>query len=194
MPLKFHQSSVLLNFLQEKKRPQIIGEILHFVLSNLCVKRIFNPKEEDLENLLKKALFLYPYTLQEREELKKEALEKLKKAINSPLWRDFTHMLSSASSIYREIEGFLGTKESFIRPDLLVFKEDEVHLWEFKLRESDFNEEQATLYKTFLMHLFPKKKKKFFLLTFEPFEFRLLDDDSKNLFNSTQLPLFKNFN
>ncbi|MFN4197209.1 MAG: hypothetical protein ACK4FM_04320 [Caldimicrobium sp.] len=182
----------MLNFLHEKKKPQILGEILHFVLSHLCVKGIFNPKEQELDNLVKKALFFYTCTLKDREELRREALDIIKRAINSSLWQEFVKELSSATFVFREIEGFLGTAGSFVRPDLLVVKDKEVQLWEFKLRESDFNEEQISLYKDFLNQLFSKKKKKFFLLTFEPFAFRILEDGTSDLFNSTQLSLFKN--
>ncbi|MFN3568083.1 MAG: hypothetical protein ACK4UR_04130 [Caldimicrobium sp.] len=145
-----------------------------------------------MENLVKKALFLYTTTLKDREELRREALEKINKAVKSAFWQKFVKELSSATLLFREIEGFLGTKECFIRPDLLVLKGDEVQLWEFKLRESDFKEEQVSLYREFLAQLFPRKKKRFFLLTFEPFAFRILDDGTPGLFNTTQLSLFKN--
>lgn len=201
VPPKFKQSLSLLKLLQEKDYPQRLGEILHFSLGHLCANHLFYPKEGELLCLLEKALTLYTPLYQEREALKSEALIILKESIESPKWEKFVQLFSNSLAIYREIEGFYAPKNILLRPDLLVFKKEEIILWEFKLRKRDFKEEQLLHYKEFLQVFYPKIKKTFYLLTFIPFDFEILEerggepikDGDKNFSYPTQLTLFKNF-
>lgn len=200
MPLKFKQNISLLNFLQEDNNPLKLGQILHFCLSHLCINLFFNPKEKDLLPLIEKALCLYTRSYQERETLKLEALRILKEALWSSKWKRFAQLFSNSQAIYRELEGFYGLQNILLRPDLLVFKKEEIILWEFKLRKSDFKEEQLLHYKEFLQVFYPKIKKTLYLLTFIPFDFEILEeiggdsikDGDKDLSYTTQLTLFEN--
>ncbi len=200
MPFKFYQNISFLNSLQEKAFHLQLGEILHFILGTLCVKRNFEPSSEELNLLIEKALFLYTHPFQAREDLKTEALKILFEVFSIPRWGEFAKILKDCTAIFREIEVFSGPENQLLRPDLLAFKEREVLLWEFKLRRKDFKEEQIIFYKSFLDKLYPNKKKRFYLLTFVPFDFEMIVEsggfdfkyDTKEFSHPTQLTLFKN--
>jgi len=204
MPLKLYQRKELPKTFEERTYPQRLGETLHYLLENLIAQKIFKINEKEMENLIKKALSLYPEPLSERNLLEKEAQRILKEILENPSWKNLNFLLKN-TKIFTEIEGFLKAKNTFLRPDLIAFGEREIFLMEIKLRKEDYSPEQIELYSLFLQTLFPEKILKIYLITLLPFfEVTLLaeippkevrkKDAEKGLLNTTQLPLFKNLN
>jgi len=205
MPLKVYQRKEYPKTFGDRSYPQRLGETLHYLLENLIAQKIFKLNEKKIENLVKKALALYPEPLSERNLLEKEAQRILTEILESPSWKNLSSLLKNSKKIFTEIEGFLKAKCAFLRPDLIAFGEKEVFLMEIKLKKEDFSPEQIELYSLFLQTLFPERLLKIYLITLLPFfEVSLLaelppkdvreKDAEKRLSNITQLPLFKNLN
>ncbi len=204
MSLKFYQRKTFIKALQEKTPHQILGEILHFLVEHLLSEKNFNPSEEEIKFLIRKALFLHNDLLSEIPILEEKAFKILIQALNSKAWESLKSILSEAKDIYFEIEGFHKEKNQILRPDLLVINNQTLYLIEIKLHKEDLDKEQINLYLSFLKELYPFHQIKVYLLSLEPFELNLLQEiklqektysnyGSKSFSNSTQLSLFEKF-
>lgn len=208
MPLKFHQKKAILRTLQEKTTPQILGEILHFLIEQLLSEKNFNPKDKDLNLLIKKALSSFIEVFSEKSFLEEKVKEVIGNLLKDQAWKILQNLISSAEEIYYEIEGFYKGKNQILRPDLLTINNKCLNLFEIKLHKEDLREDQIELYLSFLREIYPHYEIRAYLFSLEPPELTLLKEikseikkegepqthhGSKSLPYSTQLSLFKEF-
>ncbi|MEZ0344312.1 MAG: hypothetical protein ABWJ99_05885 [Caldimicrobium sp.] len=208
MPLKFYQKKTALKALQEKTTPQILGEILHFLLEHLLFEKKFQPSDKDLELLIKKPLSGLIEVFSEKSFLEEKAKEIMINVLKSQAWENLKKLFSSVEEIYYEIEGFYKEENQILRPDLLTINDKTLNLFEIKLHKEDLREDQIELYLSFLREIYPHYEIRAYLFSLDPPELTLVKEikgeikkegesqihhGSKSLFYSTQLSLFEKF-
>ncbi|MCS7199173.1 MAG: hypothetical protein N2327_01820 [Caldimicrobium sp.] len=201
MPLNIKIATSPLKLLHQATLSQRLGEILHFCLGFLLSNKKFKFSDSELLSLIEKALVYHPYLLMDREYFFEEVPKFILVLKSSPIWKELEKLLIKADCIYREIEGYYYPKAKLLRADLVAKYKDSLLLFEFKLKEEDLNLEQIELYIAFLKALFPKPALKVYGVFFNPPNLKLIkelnskeDHANHSLSNTTQLPLFKNFN
>lgn len=201
MPLNIKIATPSLKLLHQATLHQRLGEILHFCLGFLLSNKKFNFSDSELLSLIKKALVYHPNLLMYKEYFFEEVPKFIQVLKSSPTWKELKKLIIKADCIYREIEGYYYPKARLLRADLVAKYKNCLLLFEFKLKEEDLNPEQIELYIAFLKALFPKSTLKVYGIFFNPPNLKLIKElNSKedyadhSLSNTTQLPLFKNFN
>jgi len=220
MPLLFHQSKVNIRFFKEKTEKMILGEILHYVYENLITNysEVFtkfegNNSEEKLlplfGHLLTKALAYYQEPLPQRKNIFKKAFLLLKQHLFSKNFIFLKNLISNSEvfsepSLFKKTEKADESQETEeLRPDLLLKKDKEWILIEFKLHEEKGVqiEKQIGKYVSLLQKLFPGDTIKAYLVSFEPFNLEKKIEitgnaigNAKSLSYPSQLKLFENIN
>ncbi|MCS7150108.1 MAG: hypothetical protein RMI93_05155 [Caldimicrobium sp.] len=188
-----------LRVLHQRTFSQRLGEILHFCLGSILSLRAFDPSEKEIQSLINKALAYHHEPLEDRVHLRDEASKILQNIQKANLWKDLQNLLENKFPIYRELEGYFGLEEKLLRPDLLAKGDREWLLLEFKLKEEQLNEEQLTLYCSFLKTIFPDHTIKVYAVIFQPPKLKFIKalsptrdyHESPSLPRTTQLSLFK---
>ncbi len=206
MSLKFYLKKATLKALQEKTTPQILGEILHFIIEHLLFEKNFNPKDEELSVLIRKAHTKAIEIISEKTELEDKTKKIMNNLLRSQAWKELQKLFSRAEEIYWEIEGFSKEKNQILRPDLLIIDKKTLNLLEIKLHKEDLKEEQIDLYLSFLTEIYKDQEIRAYLLSLDPPELILLREikreikkegesqlyhGTKGLSYSTQLSLFE---